>query len=56
MDEVTGKEQGLWKRIKGRIKWVFEELKEDSVGQNPEKPIDCCNPPVYDKKTGGKKH
>lgn len=41
--------QGLWKRIKSKIKWVYEELKEDSVAQNPQKPIDCCNPPVQHK-------
>jgi hypothetical protein len=48
--EANGEHQsGLWKRIKSRFKWVLEELKEDSVARNPEKPIDCCNPPVYRK-------
>lgn len=47
-------ENGIWTRIKGRIRWILEELKEDSVASNPQKPVDCCNPPVY-RKTGDKK-
>jgi len=46
----TNREKGIWKRVKGKIKWVLDELKEDSVAQNPTKPIDCCNPPVPEKK------
>lgn len=49
METQSEHEEGLWKRIKGRIKWVFDELKADSVGENPEKPIDCCHPPEYHK-------
>ena len=46
----ANREKGIWKRVKGKIKWVLDELKEDSVAQNPTKPIDCCNPPVPEKK------
>jgi hypothetical protein len=40
------KEDGFWKSVNKKVKWVFEELKKDSVAQNPGKPVDCCNPPV----------
>ena len=42
----TPKEDGFWKSVNKKVKWIFEELKKDSVAQNPSKPIDCCNPPV----------
>ena len=48
----AGTDRSFWERIKYRVKWIFEELKEDSVAKNPSKPVDCCNPPVYDKKKG----
>ena len=46
MQSHTESEKGLLKRIKGRIRWLLHELKEDSVAENPSKPVDCCNPPV----------
>ena len=51
MDNHRERNNGMWSRIKGRIRWVYEELREDSVARNPEKPIDCCNPPIYRKKS-----
>jgi len=42
----TRKEDGFWKSVNKKVRKVFEELKRDSVAENPSKPIDCCNPPV----------
>jgi hypothetical protein len=36
-----------------KIRSLKEDLKSESVGQNPEKPVDCCNPPdKFKYKTG----
>ena len=40
------REEGLLKKIRKKFKRFREELKKDSVASNPEKPVDCCNPPV----------
>ena len=45
-------EKGLFKKISKGIKKTLQGLKEDSVGQNPTKPVDCCNPDLSPKKTG----
>ena len=42
----TKSRKNIWKRLIGRARWVLEELREDSVLANPQKPVDCCNPPV----------
>lgn len=42
----THGEERLWKRIHRKLEKFREELKKDSVGSNPQKPVDCCNPPV----------
>ena len=39
-------ENGIWKRIGEKLKMFREDLKKDSVVSNPQKPVDCCNPPV----------
>ena len=39
-------ENGIWKRISEKFKTFRDELKKDSVVSNPQKPVDCCNPPV----------
>ncbi len=45
----ANKDQGMWARVKGRIKWVLKEFREDSVAANPQKPVDCCNPVIPEK-------
>jgi hypothetical protein len=40
------KKKGFLKRVKDTVRKTLDELKEDSVANNPQKPIDCCNPPV----------
>ena len=42
-------ENGIWKRIGEKLKIFREDLKKDSVVSNPQKPVDCCNPPVASK-------
>lgn len=42
----TPREEGFWKKVGEKFKVVREELKKDSVASNPQKPVDCCNPPV----------
>ena len=48
--EAENREEGFWTRINRKLQVVLEDLKKDSVGENPVKPVDCCNPPVYEKK------
>ena len=48
--ETQNREEGFWTRINRKMLKIREELKKDSVGENPVKPVDCCNPPVYEKK------
>ena len=42
--------EGFWKWVNNRFNSFREELRKDSVASNPRKPVDCCNPPVYEKK------
>jgi len=49
MDAHRKNDRGIWKRIKSRIRWVLDELKADSIAENPEPPVDCCHPRVYHK-------
>lgn len=42
----TRKEDGFWKWVNENVTRILEELKEDSVANNPQKPVDCCNPPT----------
>jgi len=39
------KEEGFFRKIGEKLKVFREELRKDSVGSNPRKPVDCCNPP-----------
>lgn len=45
----TDKRRGLLQKAREGIRRLFEDLKKDSISQNPEKPIDCCNPPQIPK-------
>lgn len=45
------KKEGFWKKINQRLSGLREEFKQDSVAANPQKPVDCCNPPVFNKKS-----
>ena len=45
------REEGFWTKINRRLYVVLEELKKESVAGNPVKPVDCCNSPVYGRKT-----
>jgi hypothetical protein len=42
----TRKEDGLWKWVNENVTRILEDLKKDSVANNPRKPVDCCNPPT----------
>lgn len=42
----TQVEESIWRRISEKFKAVREELRKDSVASNPQKPVDCCHPPV----------
>jgi hypothetical protein len=42
----TRKEDGFWKRVNESVARILKEFKEDSVANNPRKPVDCCNPPT----------
>ncbi len=44
-------EKSLFKKIGRNIRKTLDDLKEDSVGHNPTKPVDCCNPDLPPKKT-----
>ena len=44
--ETQNREEGFWARINRKLHMVLEDLKKDSVGENPVKPVDCCNPPI----------
>ena len=46
----THKRTGFWKLLNVKFNNLREELRKDSVASNPVKPVDCCNPPVYEKK------
>ena len=39
------KEDLFWKWVNENVTRILNELKEDSVANNPRKPVDCCNPP-----------
>jgi hypothetical protein len=39
------KPKKLFRNISEKVQKIKEDLKSESVGQNPEKPVDCCNPP-----------
>ncbi|MGD8352564.1 MAG: hypothetical protein PVJ01_00240 [Pseudomonadota bacterium] len=38
--------ESFWRRMQRKLEKFREDLKKDSVGSNPVKPVDCCNPPV----------
>jgi len=42
----TQKEDTFWKWVNEKFQVFMEELKRDSVANNPRKPVDCCNPPT----------
>jgi hypothetical protein len=42
----TRKDDGFWKWVNESVTRILKELNEDSVANNPRKPVDCCNPPV----------
>jgi hypothetical protein len=42
----TSKEDGFWKWVNESVTRILEDLKKDSVANNPRKPVDCCNPPT----------
>jgi hypothetical protein len=42
----THKEDGFWKWVNKSVTRILEDLKKDSVANNPRKPVDCCNPPT----------
>ena len=50
----TDKSRGLLRKAREGIRRFFEDLKKESISQNPEKPIDCCNPPDTGKYGQGK--
>lgn len=52
----TRKEHGFLRSVNNKIKWFFDELKKDSIGENPSKPIDCCHPPIPRKAVGKPKN
>ncbi len=39
------KPKKLFGSFSEKVQKIKEDLKSESVGQNPEKPVDCCNPP-----------
>jgi len=48
----SDKKRGLLRRAREGIIRFFEDLKKDSISQNPEKPVDCCNPPEINRDMG----
>lgn len=42
----TRKEDLFWKWVNENVNRILEELKRESVANNPRKPVDCCNPPA----------